>query len=73
MASSVVFLADEGCSATEESVDTGGNNDTLSLTLFACRSTANAESVNKLGGSGEAGLTKSIDLSPFSLQGGTRQ
>jgi len=35
MAGRVIFLADEGCGATEERVDTGGNDDTLSLTLFA--------------------------------------
>jgi len=35
MASRIVLLADEGCGATEESVDTGGNNDTLGLTLLA--------------------------------------
>jgi len=35
MTSGIVILADERCSTTEESVDTGGNDNTLSLTLFA--------------------------------------
>jgi hypothetical protein len=35
MAGRVIFLANERCGATEERVDTGGNDDTLSLTLFA--------------------------------------
>jgi hypothetical protein len=39
--SGVILLADERCSTTEESIDTGGNDDTLSLTLFACGPTEN--------------------------------
>jgi hypothetical protein len=35
MASRVILLAHEGCGATKEGIDTRGNNDTLSLTLFA--------------------------------------
>jgi len=35
VASRVIFLADERCGATEECVDPSGNDDTLSLTLFA--------------------------------------
>jgi hypothetical protein len=35
MAGGVIFLADEGCGATEESIGTGGNDDPLGLTLFA--------------------------------------
>jgi hypothetical protein len=32
----VILLTDKRRSTTEESIGTGGNNDTLSLTLFAC-------------------------------------
>jgi hypothetical protein len=34
MTGRVIFLTDERSSATEESVDTSRNNNTLSLTLF---------------------------------------
>lgn len=49
MTGGVIFLADKRCSTTEERIDTGGNNDTLSLTLFACGPTENTD-VRKFNG-----------------------
>ena len=68
----VVVLTDERGSTTEESVGTGGNDDTLSLTLLASRATLRIQSVEEHENHGTSLLTRSTGHQPSCSAARTR-